>query len=80
MDLDLARRKAMPASTCFRCGKPGHFGRDCPDRFDVRALSVDELQTILEDRLAQLDVVSANPVDPAGEEPTEQEDFLSSNE
>jgi hypothetical protein len=57
MDLDSARRKALGSSNCFRCKKPGHFGRDCPDRFDVRALTLDELQEIVENRLAELDVV-----------------------
>jgi hypothetical protein len=77
MDIDASRRKALPAAACFRCGKPGHFGRDCPDRFDVRALTVDELQSLLEDRLARLDVAQSEPID---EEPARQEDFQEDNE
>jgi len=80
MDIDSARRKAMPAGACFRCGKPGHFGRDCPDRFDVRTWSVEELQGLLEDRLAQLDVAPMDPTSPADEELTNQEDFHNDNE
>ena len=77
MDVDLLRKKTSLPSSCFRCGKTGHFGRDCPDRFDVRTLSLDELQEILENRLAQLDVAPPELNDPIGpiEEKSDQEDF-----
>jgi len=56
MDVDAARRKASVPITCYRCGKLGHKTPDCDLRFDVRALTTDELQSYLEDRLAKLDV------------------------
>ena len=61
MDINLTRRKAIPSASCFRCGKPRHFSKDCPDCFHVRNLSTDELQELLEDRLAQLDVATPEP-------------------
>jgi hypothetical protein len=80
MDVDLLRKRAPLPASCFRCGKPGHFGKDCPDRFDVRALSVEELQGILEDKLAQLDVAQTEPTGSTHEESTNPEDFHQDDE
>jgi hypothetical protein len=40
VELDVAKAKGL----CFRCGKPGHMSRNCPDKgkFQVRSL-VNEL-------------------------------------
>jgi Retrotransposon gag protein/Zinc knuckle len=61
MDLDSAQQTDVGA-LCFRCKKPGHFGKNCPDRFDIRNLTTDELQEALEFRLAQLDVAPPEPL------------------
>jgi hypothetical protein len=78
MDVDAARKKSHSDASCFRCGKIGHWGKNCPDRFDIRNLTTDELQEVLEGRLAQLDVVAENPDRLAESAPTE--DFLPDSE
>jgi hypothetical protein len=87
MDVDQAKVKTGLPLSCFRCGKVGHFGRDFPNRFNVWAMTADELEAFLEDKLARLDVADANAnAEPANEtgpdaEPTHwQEDFPKSNE
>jgi hypothetical protein len=71
MDVDAARKKSHSDASCFRCGKIGHWGKNCPDRFDIRNLTTDEVQEVLEGRLAQLDVVTDNPDRLAESAPTE---------
>jgi Retrotransposon gag protein/Zinc knuckle len=72
MDLDAGRR--TPASVlCFRCKKPGHFGKDCPERFDIRLMTTEELEEVLQLRMTQLDVVPTEGVDPV--ETAQSEDF-----
>src|SRR5438105_4718338 len=69
MDIDATRRTKSLPDTCRRCGLPGHWAKDCNLRFDVWHMDIDELQTLLEDKLAAKDAV------PAG-----TEDFVASDE
>ena len=60
MDLDAAKKRVMEL-LCYRCNLPSHFGKNCPTRFDVRMMSMDELQEVLENRMALLDVTPSDP-------------------
>jgi hypothetical protein len=68
MDFDTTRGAAT-TPMCFRCKKPGHFGRNCLTQFDVRSMTIDELQEALGLRLAELNVA---PSDPSLPEQTEE--------
>jgi hypothetical protein len=79
MEIDAARKAKTLPDNCRRCGNPGHWARDCPDRFDVRLMDADELQTYLENYLAAKDAVPANPTPEVEEEhAVASEDFVSS--
>jgi hypothetical protein len=80
MDVDAMWRKGALPPGCFRCGKPGHFSRNCGEPVDIRTLSIDELQEILEDRLAQLDIASEDLVKSSDHAPDEEQDFQKDNE
>ena len=60
MDLDTAKKRVMEL-LCYRCNLPGHFGKDCPTWFDVRMMSMDELQEVLENRMALLNAAPPDP-------------------
>jgi len=76
MDIDAARKTKATPDTCRRCGKTGHWAKDCDLHFDVRYMDTDELERELENKFAAKDVASAEP--PVGEEEElSVEDFVS---
>lgn len=76
MDIDAARKARTTTETCRRCGKAGHWARDCNLRFDVRHMDTDELERMLEDKLAAKDAAPAERPAEA-EEVDSVEDFVS---
>ena len=79
MDIDAAQKKATATISCYRCGKLGHKAPDCNLHFDIRTCTVDELQSFLEDRLAELDVVPAEDDATVEDDKPKVQDFADSN-
>ena len=80
MDIDAARKARQTPDTCRRCGKIGHWAKDCDLRFDVRHLTDDELGAILEQRLAALDVASSETEEESAGRLAPTEDFVPCSE
>jgi len=76
MDIDATHRAKVAPENCHRCGKPGHWSKDCERRFDVRYMNADELEKAMEDKNAARDVAPAAPIQEA-EVPDSVEDFVS---
>jgi len=71
MDMDAARKAMfLPPWGCYRCGDANHVVRDCPHRMDVRQLTTEQREKLIEDLLALKDAV---PMEESC--PPEEEDF-----
>jgi hypothetical protein len=80
MDVDANRRRTALPPTCYRCKKPGHKSPECPLRFDVRTLTIEDLESLLEDKYAKLDVVPTDDSLTEPEEVSEKPDFVKDDE
>ena len=72
MDVDITRKtRSLPLRGCYQCEDANHLVRDCPHHMDVRQLTVEQWEELIEDLLALKDVV------PTEESclPEEEEDF-----
>ena len=73
MDIDAAKRSGKIPGACYRCGELGHRARDCPTGFDIRLMSADDREELLEDLLALKDAVAE--VAEVRTETVEEKDF-----
>ena len=78
MDIDARQKKNPLLLTCYRCHKAGHKAPDCPLRFDIRELTLEELQMEV---MARMDIAWIDNVVLETEEVApENVDFLQNNE
>ena len=72
MDVDTTRKtRSLPPRGCYRCGDANHLVRDCPHRMDVRQLTAEQQEELIEDLLALKDMVPIEESCP----PEKEEDF-----
>ena len=69
MDVDVVRKtRSLPLRGCYRCGKTNHFVKDYPHRLDVRRLTAEQREELIEDLMALKDTVEEEEVCSAPEE------------
>ena len=58
MDVDAARKaRSLPLRGCYRCGDTNHVVLDCPHCMDIRQLTTEQREELIEDLLALKDAV-----------------------
>jgi len=66
MDVDAVwKARSLPPRGCYRCREANHLVRDCPYRLDVRKLTVEQQEELIEDLMALKDTVEEEEVDPS---------------
>ena len=69
MDVDAVRKaRSLPPRGCYRCGEANHLVRDCPHHLDVRKLTVEQREELIEDLMALKDAVEEEEIDLSREE------------
>ena len=73
-DIDGGRQKNLVSLTCYRCHQPGHKVPDCPLNFNIRLMTIEELEMEL---MVKKDMPKVRESPPDLEEVTEsEEDFV----
>jgi len=63
MDTDTVRKACpTPPRECYRCREPNHLVKDCPHCLDVRRLTAEQREELIEDLMALKDAVTEEKV------------------
>jgi len=69
IDVDAVRKTcSLPLQGCYWCGEANYLVKDCPHRLDVRRLTVEQREELIEDLMALKDAVEEEEVCSAPEE------------
>jgi len=69
MDVNAVRKmRSLPPRGCYRCRETNHLVKDCLHRLDVRRLTVEQREELIEDLMALKDAVEEEEVCSAPEE------------
>src|SRR5579859_4443328 len=75
MDIDATNKNRELPDVCQRCGRPGHWMKDCPRRFDIRCMTSDERQEWIQQAMMEMDMAEVTEK----KEETGEEDFPESS-
>ena len=69
IDVNTVRKtRPTPLQGCYRCGEPNHLMKDCPHCLDVRRLTAEQQEELIEDLMALKDAVAEEEVGSSPEE------------
>jgi hypothetical protein len=72
VDNDSAQKKRDFLDVCRRCGKTGHWVKNCPRQFDIRYMTLGERHEWIQDVNAEIDVEEARQTETEAEQETEE--------
>jgi len=69
MDVDTVRKaRSLPLRGCYWYREANYLVRDCPHHLDIRKLTMEQREELIEDLMALKDAVEEEEVDPSPEE------------
>ena len=69
MDIDAVQKtRPLPLRGCYCCGETNYLVKDCPHRLDIRRLTAEQKEELIEDLMALKDAVEEEEVCSAPEE------------